>query len=132
MEGLRKELAESQEDMVCCDEDRPQSYDKVVQHALALLGCMLMTCCAQRTLDQSATRLKKMRSGNHSMKIIDGQEGFFTHQAPFTEQMVKRVSQSGSLKCRETHGEPVSFGSKATAIAVAELECGPTRPTQVS
>ena len=32
-EGLRKDLAESQEEMACCDDDRSQLYEEVVQQA---------------------------------------------------------------------------------------------------
>ena len=32
-EGMRKDLAESQEEMASCDDDRSQLYEKVVQQA---------------------------------------------------------------------------------------------------
>ena len=69
-----------------------------------------------------------------SMKVIDGQEGFFIHQVPFAEQTVKRVSQESSLKRRDTPGEPVSFGSRSTATTAPEPKCAETfpRPTQAS
>ena len=44
-----------------------------------------------------------------SEKLLGKEYGFYIHQIPFAEQLVKRVSADGAMRRRETPCEPESY-----------------------
>ena len=48
-----------------------------------------------------------------SEKLLGKECGFYIHQFPFAEQLVKRVSADGAMRKRETPCEPESYVAKA-------------------
>ena len=49
-----------------------------------------------------------------SEKLLGKECGFYIHQFPFAEQLVKRVSADGAMRKRETPCEPASYVAEAT------------------
>ena len=95
-EGLRKDLAESQEEeMACCDEDRSQLYDKVVEqageihdldfhlatakaYASARIACANHPDCGRRDQTMGKSRTWSERVWNRST-LNRGRGQFWSH-----------------------------------------------------
>ena len=55
-----------------------------------------------------------------SEKLLGKECGFYIHQIPFAEQLVKRVSADGAMRRRDTPCEPESYTARTTVSDPSE------------
>ena len=111
-EGLRKDLAESQEEMACCDDDQSQLYDKVVQQAGEIHDLEFRLATAKTlTGDQGAGELQTGAAASHP-------PGLPVQTTPTVGDMTRQWESPGPGRSEYGTGPPSTGGGVSSGATV--------------